>query len=89
MDSLTRSTFNIVEGELSDSWVQLHQQRQRLANASGTTEHSYFRCLEGVVRSFEPEKNSPVEQLQKLSRRDFSHMFGRGGESSPLASSEY
>jgi hypothetical protein len=34
----TGSTTDIVEGELSDTGVELHQQRQRLANATAGTE---------------------------------------------------
>lgn len=35
---LTRATADIVESELGDAGVQLHQKRERLANATGSTE---------------------------------------------------
>lgn len=34
----TGATTNIVEGELGDTGIELHQQGQRLANATGGTE---------------------------------------------------
>lgn len=36
----TGSTTDIIEGELRDTGVELQQQRQRLANATGSTEDS-------------------------------------------------
>lgn len=43
ISSDTWSTADIVERELRHSWVELHQQGERLANASGSTEDGNFR----------------------------------------------
>jgi len=34
----TRSALDVVEGEIADSWVELEQEGQRLANATAGTE---------------------------------------------------
>lgn len=34
----TWTTLDIVEGELADAWVQLEEERQRLANATACAE---------------------------------------------------
>ena len=39
---LTWTSFDIVEGELGDPGVELHQQRQWLSNASRSTEDCNF-----------------------------------------------
>jgi hypothetical protein len=36
---LTRATADIVQSQLGDTGVQLHQQRERLANATTSTEN--------------------------------------------------
>lgn len=44
----TRAATDIVQGELSNTGVELHQQRQRLANATGSTEDSDLGGLGGT-----------------------------------------
>ena len=47
----TGSSSDIVEGEVGDSWVELEQQRQWLADTTGGTEDSdlgvLFDCKHG------------------------------------------
>jgi hypothetical protein len=45
----TGSKTDVVEGELADSGVELKEQRQRLANATGGTEDGDLGRLHGII----------------------------------------
>lgn len=46
----TRSTADVVEGEVSDKGVELHEQGQGLANATGGTENGNLGSLRWKLR---------------------------------------
>lgn len=59
----TGSTTDIVEGELRNTGVELHQQRQRLANATGSTEHGDLGGLSEVLAQRDGRASSNWEYL--------------------------
>lgn len=54
----TRSTADIVEGEVSDKGVELHEQGQGLANATGGTENGNLGGLRWKLRWLASEQES-------------------------------
>lgn len=59
----TRSTADIVEGEVSDKGVELHEQGQGLANATGGTENGNLGGLRWKLRWLASEQESSEAML--------------------------
>lgn len=55
----TRSTADVVEGEVSDKGVLLHEQGQRLANATGGTENGNLGGLRWKLRWLARQRRAP------------------------------
>lgn len=55
----TRSTADVVEGEVSDKGVLLHEQGQRLANATGGTENGNLGGLRWKLRWLARRRRAP------------------------------
>lgn len=77
----TRSTADIVEGEVSDKGVELHEQGQGLANATGGTENGNLGGLRWKLRWLAREQESS-EAMFFLSWT--THLAGRSGEATLL-----
>jgi hypothetical protein len=90
---LTGSAADVVQSKLSDSGVELEQERERLANATGSTEDSNLGQLIGR-RAAGQHKRSGIQSFGGLFSREqvgegriSPYVAGRGRESSALDSS--
>lgn len=69
-DQRTWAEADIVKGKLRDTGVQLHEQGQRLSNATSSTQDGHFGGLKMTSESAEMEWPGRHKTASYLSRRD-------------------
>lgn len=77
----TRSTADVVEGEVSDKGVELHEQGQGLANATGGTENGNLGSLRWKLRWLAGGQERAPRQCFFIWA---THLAGRSGEATLL-----
>lgn len=86
---LTGSAADIVQSKLGDAGVELEQQRQRLANASGSTEDGNLGQLEARKKQLVSTSSRALRIVDEARPRwgrdrSSSYVAGRGRESPAL-----